>query len=129
VKRVPAGSASFLNHPRIGSIVKRVLTCPKCAYLNVRKVGKVWKCGTCGTSFDLRKLRKNLELLVGSVFADDFIEQLLRGAKLKRYLKLGERGWKWVGKYAELHTIDEGNGWYRVVRVIVKGRKGKSRQG
>jgi hypothetical protein len=77
---------------------------------------------------ELRKLRKNLELLVGSVLADDFMEQLLRGAKLKRYLKLGERGWKWVGR-TQLHTIDEGNGWYRVVRVIVKGRKGKSRQG
>jgi hypothetical protein len=34
-----------------------------------------------------------------------------------------------VGGRTQFHTIDEGNGWYRVVRVIVKGRKGKSRQG
>jgi len=102
--------------------VKRVLTCPKCAYLNVRRVGKVWKCGSCGASFDFRKLRKNLETLVGSTLTDDFIWQLLKGAELKRYLKLGERGWKWKGKFAELQTIDAGNGWYRVVKVIVKGK-------
>jgi len=125
VKRVPSGSSLFKPSPdRIDR--EKVTDLPKVCLSGRAQGGKGVK--VRGLWNELRELRKNLELLVGSVLAYDFIEQLLGGARLKRYLKLGERGWKWVGR-TQLHTIDEGNGWCRVVRVIVKGRKGKSRQG
>jgi len=58
-------------------------------------------------------------MLVGRQFSEDFIDELLGGAQLKRAPKLGERAWRWVGKHGILYTIDVGNSWH----VVVKGQK------
>jgi len=64
-------------------------------------------------------LKNVLDLLVGRQFQEDFIDELLSDAKATAFSKLGERAWKWVGKYGILYTLDTGNGWH----LVVKGQK------
>lgn len=99
------------------------LTCPQCCYDALRKIGKnEWKCENCGTSFDLDKLRKSLDDLVGCEFTEDFISELLGNPNLKRCPKLGERGWKWMGKYGGLHTLHTGNTWHVIIKELGSSR-------
>lgn len=57
-------------------------------------------------------------MLVGRQFSEDFIDELLGKARPERAVELGERAWKWTGKYGILYTLDTGNGWH----VLMKGQ-------
>jgi hypothetical protein len=61
-------------------------------------------------------------MLVGRQFQEDFIDELLNGAKPVAFPKLGERAWKWAGKQGILYTLDAGNGWH----VVMKSQKASS---
>jgi hypothetical protein len=96
------------------------LTCPECCYDALQKVRKnQWECEVCGTSFNFAKMRSSLDAFVGRQFQEDFIDKLLNDAKLVAFSKLGERAWKWTGKYGILYTLDTGNGWH----IVIKGQK------
>jgi hypothetical protein len=100
-----------------------MLTCPECCFDALQKIRKdQWKCKECGTSFNFAEMRRCIGALVSCQFQEDFIGELLGDAKLKAFPKLGERAWRWDGKYGILYTLDAGNGWH----VIMKGqiRKG-----
>ncbi|MDI6642650.1 MAG: hypothetical protein QMD95_01125 [Candidatus Hodarchaeaceae archaeon] len=75
-----------------------------------------WECEFCGTSFDFKRLRDALDMLVGRQFQEDFIDELLSDAKPEAFPKLGERTWKWTGKHGILYTLDAGNGWHDVMK-------------
>ncbi|WP_342832605.1 hypothetical protein [Candidatus Hadarchaeum sp.] len=62
-------------------------------------------------------MRNCLNALVGQIFQEDFIEELLDTCKIKPFQKLGVRAWKWNGKYGTLQTIDTGNGWHLFIKV------------
>ena len=97
-----------------------MLTSPECCCVALRKIKeRIWKCESCGTSFDFGRLKNVLDLLVGRQFQEYFIDELLSDAKATAFSKLGERAWKWVGKYGILYTLDTGNGWH----LVVKGQK------
>lgn len=97
------------------------LTCPQCCYNSLEKIGRNrWRCGNCGTSFDFNKLRKSLCDLVAHEFTEDFIHELLGNPDLKRHPKLGERGWKWTGRYGILYTLHTGNTWHLIVRAKIR---------
>lgn len=93
-----------------------MLTCPECCYVTLQKVKGNLKCEFCGTTFNLDKLRNVLNSLVGRQFQEDFIDELLGGAKPEPLPKLGERAWKWTGKHDILYTFDMGNGWHLVIK-------------
>ncbi|MEM4972934.1 MAG: hypothetical protein QXR87_04380 [Candidatus Hadarchaeales archaeon] len=94
------------------------LTCPVCCGDALRKVERnIWKCLDCQSSFDFDRLRERLADLVGQEFTEDFIDELLGKTKFERCPRLGERGWKWRGKFGVLYTLDVGNGWHFIVRV------------
>jgi len=100
------------------------LTCPECSYVALRRVkGSRWECGTCGTSFDFRKLRNALDSLVGRQFWGDFIDELLGDPETKDASEIGERGLKFIGKYGTLYALDIGNDWF----LVLKGKKRTSR--
>jgi rubredoxin len=103
------------------------LTCPECCYSSLQKVkANLWKCEVCGTVFDFSKLRKVFGKCLGREFTQDFIEELLVCTRVERAPKLGERGWRWVGKHGTLYTLDAGNGWHVIVSSITHERNTKT---
>jgi len=109
---------------RADRVFKLELTCPECCYLSLRKIKEnLWECESCGTSFNFRRLRNALDMLVGRQFQEDFIDELLSDAAPERFPKLGERAWKWTGKHGILYTFDSGNGWHVVMKGSIKTRK------